>query len=175
MLTNFLKDRARTEPTGDASTDEACKLSAAIAERDAAIERLEQTISEQIVQIETLEQALEQAKFQAGVLEQSYSTQLRDAREHAATAERSMAETQTWIQDLEAGHTELNKKLAEANAKLDLFGSDSVSIDQLLESSSMPEEPARPHGSDEMIDEPIERQTTEEMLAPDVMIADKGK
>ena len=175
MLTKILKNAVRTEPTGNASTDEACELSAAIAERDAAIERLEQTVSEQRAQIETLEQALEQAKFQTGVLERSYSTQLRDAREHAASVEQSITDTQTWIQDLEADHTELNKKLAEANAKLDLFGSDSASIDELLESSSMPEEPARPHGSDEMIDEPIERQTTEEMLAPEVMIANKGE
>lgn len=171
MLTKYLKDKDHAEPAADESADEAGELRAAIEERDAAINRLEQTLADQIARIETLEQELEQAKFKTGILEQSYSTQLSDAREHAATIEKSMTDTQARNRELEAGYKELENKLAEANAKLDYFGPETESIDELLESSSVRDEQPNPQGSDEMIDAPIERETTEEMLAPDIMFA----
>jgi chromosome segregation ATPase len=170
-----MKGKGRAEPAGDPSTDEARKLRAAIEERDASIRRLEQTISEQKAEIATLEQALKQANFKAGILEQSYSTQLREAREHAVAAEQATADQQTRIEELEAHHQELNKELAEARARLDLFGPDASSIDELLGRLSIPEEQVSAHDSDLLVDEPGDPQTPEEMLAPDVMFAGKGK
>jgi chromosome segregation ATPase len=175
VLTKYLTGKGRAETAGTVSSDHACRLSAAIEERDAAIARLEQTISEQKAHIETLEHALEQAKFRTKIVEQSYSTQLREAREHAAAAEQSATDQQTRIDELEADHEELKREFAGARARLESFGPDAASIDEFLESFSMPQEQTRSHDPDDVVDESVDPQMLEEMLAPDVMFAGKGK
>ena len=119
--------------------------------------------------------ALEQEKFKIGILEQSYSTQLRDERERAAVAEQSIIDQQTRIEELEADHKDLTSELAGVRARLEPFGPDPASIDELLESSSIPQEQSCLHQSDETADESVDPEVPDEMLAPDAMFAGKSK
>jgi chromosome segregation ATPase len=175
VLTKYLTSKGRAEMAGTVSSDQARKLRAAIEERDAAIARLEQTISEQKAHIETLEHTLEQARFRTKIVEQSYSTQLREARERAVAAEQSITDLRSRIEELEADHKELDRELAGARARRESFGPDAASVDEFLESSSMPQEQTRLHDSDDVVDESVDPQMLEEMLAPDVMFAGKSK
>lgn len=176
MLTKRITGKSRTERNRDDASDKVCRLGAAIEERDAAIGRLEQTIAEQTAQIETLRQELDQASFQTGILEQSYSTQLSEARERAAAAEQSVDDQQTRIAELETDQRELNSELAGARARLDtLSGSDAATIDELLAGCSSQREQRPLVNPEDTVDEPVDRQTLDEMLAPDVMFAGKSK
>jgi len=175
VFSTRIKGKAPAESAGNVSGDKTRELEAALKERDAAIDLLDQTISEQIAQIETLRQALEDAKFKSGILEQSYSTQLREARGRAAAAEQSLSDQQNLIQELESTRNELNKELSAARSRLDSFGRDEPSIDDLLESFTMSQETISPRRSDDLIDRSADPQTHEDMLAPDVMLAGKNK
>ncbi|MGD2167881.1 MAG: hypothetical protein PVF63_07205 [Gammaproteobacteria bacterium] len=175
MLSKHLTGRSRTAADLGRADDKTNDLAAAIADRDAAIGDLEQTISEQREEIAKLRAALEQADFRAETLERSYSTQLGEARDRAAAAEESASDRQTRISELEASHKVLSRELADARATLASFGSDAASIDELLESFSRPRERAVLHGTDGAIDAPVEPETLEELLAPDVMFAGKSK
>lgn len=187
MLTKFLIGKGLAEPASSVASDEEAKLRAEIEDRDAAIRRLEQTIAEQNAQISALEDALEQAKFQTGILEQSYSTQLRKARERAASAEKSIVDQGARTAELEVDVKKLNNELAEARAKLGSWTPDAASIDELLDGVSTPQKQTRLHDSDDMADnpdrsdvtddaeDPDDPWTSEDMLAPDVMFAGKSK
>jgi predicted nucleic acid-binding Zn-ribbon protein len=150
-------------------------LNAAIEERDAVIGRHEETICEQQAHIESLRQALEQAKFKTGILERSYSTQLQEARERGVAAERSAGDQKLQIAELEASHKALTRELAEARSKLDLFGPEEASIDEMLTSFSTTREQPFRRDSEAQVDAPVDPQTLDEMLPPDVMLAGKKK
>jgi chromosome segregation ATPase len=176
VLSNLKTGKSRAERTRNDASDKVRRLGAAIEERDATIGRLEQTIAEQTVQIETLQQELDQANFQTGILEQSYSTQLSEARERAAAAEQSVDDQQTRIAELETDQRALDSELAGVRARLDtLGGSDAATIDELLAGCSSPEDQAPLIDPDDTVDEPVDPQSLEEMLAPDVMFAGKSK
>ncbi len=175
MLGKYLKGTGHANPASDVSSDEARELRAAIEERDAAIERLEQTISELTAQTGTLQRSLDDAEFKTGILKQSYSTQLCEARERAEAAEQSITDQQTRIEELEADHKALNRELAGARARLDSIYPDEASIDELLDSFSMRQARTRAPRSDDLVDEPADQELPEEMLAPDVMFAGKRK
>ena len=157
-------------------TEELRKLTAAIEERDATIATLERTLAEERAHIETLRDALERAKFQTRILEQSYSTQLGEARERAAAAEQAITQQQVRIAELEASHKRVDRELADVRARLDSLGpKDTASIDELLAAFSVPREQPRVRDSADEADTPTDAQLLEEMLAPEVMFAAKGK
>ena len=175
MLTRHITGRFRVDSTGSGESDRVRNLNAAIEERDAAIGRHEQTITEQQAHIETLQKSLEQAKFKTAILERSYSTQLKEARERGAAAERSAGDQKQQIAELEASHKALTKELAEARSKLDLFGPEEASIDEMLASFSTTREQPFRRDSEAQVDAPADPQTLDEMLPPDVMLAGKRK
>ena len=170
-----LKGRTRPAPAFSIAGAKARKLSAVVAERDAALERLKETVTEQTSQIAELEKALADAKFQTGILEQSYAKQLSEARDRADCAEKCAYDRSERISELEAREKELSSELADAKSRLDLFGPEAGSIDEMLESFSKPKE--QPH-MDELtpeVDPDDDAKRLEEMLAPDLMFAAKRK
>jgi chromosome segregation ATPase len=175
VLTKRFTGKGSAEPTRSLTSEETRDLAAAIEERDAAIACLEQTLTEQQTHIAMLRDALERAKFKTRILEQSYSTQLDEARKSAAAAERSAADQRARIAELEASHEAVTKELAEARAALDSSRPDAVSIDEMLASFAVPREPTLAHDLEGETDAPTDPQAIQEMLAPEVMFAGKGK
>jgi chromosome segregation ATPase len=174
-VTKHFTGKFRTGSAGSSASEEARDLTAAIEERDAAIASLERTLAEQQAHIETLRDAIERAKFQTRILEQSYSKQLGEARERADAAEHAVTELQSQSAELEKAHEQLTKELAEARASLDSFGREALSIDEMLASFEVPRDQPLAHDSGGEADAPMDPQAIEEMLAPDVMFAGKGK
>jgi chromosome segregation ATPase len=175
VLTKHLTGRFLTKPADDAVAKATRKLRAAIQERDAAIAQLEKRISEHETHVESLRLELEQSGFKAQTLEQSYSTQLAEARERARMAEESIIEQQTRIVELEADYKITRRKLDDAQARLDMFGPEAASIDEMLASFSIPRERPGMFDGEAPDDAPVEPQSLEEMLAPDVMFSAKQK
>jgi chromosome segregation ATPase len=175
MLTKRFTGKGHAEEDARSLTsEEARNFTAAIEERDAAIAHLERTLTEQRAQVATLRDALERAQFKTRILEQSYSTQLAEARERAAAAERSAADQQTRITELEARHEELAQELAASRtsrASRESLEANAVSIDEMLASFTVPRERPLAFDSEGAADAPSDSQAIEEMLAPEVMFA----
>ena len=167
--------RSRNDSTRSPTGEEARDLAAALEARDAAIAELEQTLAKHEAKIASLRDALDQAQFKTRILDQSYSTQLGEARRRATAAERLVAEQQTRIAELDARHTELEKELAEARTTLESFGPEAASIDEMLASFAVPQDQPLAHDPAGEVDPPADPQALEEMIAPEVMFAGKGK
>ena len=175
MLTKHLTGKFRTKSSDDVAKDATRKLRAVLDERDATIRQLEQTIAEHESQMNSLRRDLEQADFRTQTLEQSYATQLGEARDRAETAECSVAEQQTRITELELGHKKLKRDLDDAKSRLDMFGPEAASIDEMLASFSIPKEKPTIPASETAAEEPLASHSNDEMLAPDVMFSGKRK
>jgi len=173
VFTKHLTGKVLSERGRGGNTAKLRQIGSELAERDAALGRLEQTISDQKHQIESLRQAVKQAEFQNGVLEQSYAKQLSEARDRAAAAEQAMADQEAQIADLEIDRKAINDKLADAQSRLDMFGTEAASIDEILDSLASPTETSVARKSNATVETPAP--TNEEMLAPDVMFAGKRK
>ena len=174
MLTKYLPGKKRSEAQEAASGGQYEHFIVALQERDEKISRLEQTVHDQNARIEALAQALEQAEFRAETLERSYATQLREARERTAVDEQSIAAQQSRIDELEADQKKISRDLQRARARLEPFGPDPASIDELLE-GPMPESQPITDDMVDAVDASVDSQTPEEMLSPDVVFADKSE
>jgi hypothetical protein len=169
---HFTRGRG-VEAAGSPTSEETARLSAEIEARDTTIAALERTLAEHEAQIATLTHALEQEAFRTRILEQSYATQLAEARERAASAERLDGEQRARIAELEKSHAALTRQLAEARPTRDPSGPDAVSIDELLASFAAPRARLRADDPDAVPAVPTDRDSAEEMLPPQVMLAGK--
>ena len=122
------------EDSVDAKRDD----TAANAERDATIERLERAIEEERQHSASLRGTVNELKFQAEILEKSYSKQLADARQTAEAAESKAGEHLERIAELESARDEADKLLAQAKAKYDRLDSARNQTHQQLASSDAP-------------------------------------
>ena len=136
MSIKTLTDRFRPVPPEMIPVDKARRLLADLKARDAEIARLQDAGAELEATIETREQELQQARFKNETLERSYATQLQAARERAETAEAAAAEKEPRIKDLEIALKLLQRKFDDAQARLDMFGPETASIDELLAGST---------------------------------------
>lgn len=174
MISKRLTRKWRRAVAGDAA-DRSPELRAEIAERDAAIKSLEEKISEQNLRIEELSAALKDSEFKAGILEQSYAKQLTQARERAEAAEQSVTDQQDAVDELEKRAKSLSSELQDAKSRLDMFGPEAGSIDEMLESFSKPKEQSGIHRADDIVDAPFDSENTDELIAPELMLAAKRK
>lgn len=170
-----LKEKIRSVQAFSIAGAKARKLAAAIAERDAALKSLEETVAEQNTQIEELRKLLDEAKFQSGILEQSYAKQLAEARDRANNAEKSVDDSQSRISELEVSEKALRSELGDAKSRLDMFGPEAGSIDEMLESFSQPKDQPTRHEMAAEVDPVDDPQPVEEMLAPDLMLTANRK
>jgi chromosome segregation ATPase len=175
-LTGKFKAVAAAHAAVRAAGDRTKKLQAVIEARDAEIGRLEELLSEEKASVAELRGELKQSEFQNGVLDTSYAKQLEEARVRAEKAEQTVEEQQARIDELEKAHHMLERELDSARARLDMIApDDGASIDDLLATFSQPKDQTIAADKAAHVETIVEAQSSEEMLAPDVMFTKSGK
>jgi hypothetical protein len=113
------------KPAKPAIADAAAAGAAAqLAERDAAIARLERTVAEERQNSATLREANDALKFKLEILEKSYAKQLADARKKMESAVKDLAGHQTRLAELGTGGEDTLRLLAETRAELNRVKAD---------------------------------------------------
>ena len=174
MRIGDIKDRLRAESAEGVSGDKSRRLAAELRIRDREIERLKGVIADKDNEIETFRQELRQAGFRYETLERSYSTQLEKARERADCAERSLIEQKEQFAELETSHKMLRRDFDAARSRLDMFGPEAASIDEILAASAPKAEPVERIEPSEPAELTDTSESLCEMLDPGVMFARKA-
>ena len=162
-------------------------------ERDATIERLERELAEEAGHTVRLRKTIDELRFQAKTLETSYAKQLEDARCRIEKAEQAIEAEKSRATELEKARDEALAALKDAEARIDRLsagadlmqtmgagpaigsggGEDAMSIDEMLADASVAPESEQDKSDSQPAAEPEE--SAEDMLAPDLVFASKGK
>lgn len=136
-------------------------------ECEAQVERLERDLAEEREHSAILRATIEELRFRADILERSYSKQLADARQHGEAAERESAELRARLAEIETAHEDVKRQLTESASR-----DGSRTINELIgDASWVPER--RPARYEEDIIRAQEETPAEEMIAPDLIFANK--
>jgi hypothetical protein len=121
----MVRSKTAEKPAKPANPDAAAAGAAAqLAERDAAIARLERTIAEERQNSAALREANDALKFKLEILEKSYAKQLADARKKMESAVKDLAGHQTRLAELGTGGEDTLRLLAETRAELNRVNAD---------------------------------------------------
>jgi hypothetical protein len=121
----MVRSKTAEKPAKPANPDTAAAGAAAqLAERDAAIARLERTIAEERQNSAALREANDALKFKLEILEKSYAKQLADARKKMESAVKDLAGHRTRLAELGTGGEDTLRLLAETRAELNRVNAD---------------------------------------------------
>jgi hypothetical protein len=117
------KPKTAEKPTKPANPELAA-AAAQLAERDAAIVRLERAIEEERQNAAALREANGALSFKLEILEKGYSKQLADARQKMESAVKELTEHKTRLAELGTGGEDTLRLLAETRAELNQVKAD---------------------------------------------------
>jgi hypothetical protein len=168
-------------------------------ERDATIQRLERTVAEERQHAATLRETVEGLRFQAEILEKSYAKQLTDARTRSDAAERALADERARLTAFGTGGEDTMRLLTEARAELETITAErdrlrqhvaqrdgvaphalgheesaSLTINELMRTSSVMFERAPAGESQVQAQVAADQESPVEMLAPELVFTGKS-